>query len=482
MSAQAPPNILFIISDQHKWDVTGYAGHPHVRTPELDRLAAESVGFDQAICPSPLCVTSRAAIMTGTWPHTCRCFTGRSFPLPDVPTLGRVFRAAGYATGAIGKVHVHGETRARDLGFDDRQMRLYTYWFEDYIRAVGEDAVNTYATYRRPLARYQTSYNPTNTPIALRDEQMFDHLVVERCIGFLERHRDRPFFLWAGLDKPHPDWTAPAKFHTMYDPAQLALPPTAGETRTDMPNAWYASTRQIWAFDEPEVRHALAAYYANVSYLDAKVGELLAALDRLGLRDNTLVVYTTDHGEMLFEHGMVQKQNFFEASVRVPLLLRWPGVLPAGARRTTTANLIDLFPTYCEAAGVAAPAGLEGQSLLPAAASAAAADPARATFAEYYEWGFPERMLRTREWKYIHSVGETDQLYDLRADPHETRNLVAEPAYAPTRDALHARLMADWEVPDMRELKCGGRWNDIDEPRAQALMAEWLRTRRRIAF
>jgi hypothetical protein len=160
-------NVLLIISDPHRWDMAGHAGHPVVRTPHLDRLAADGVRLTQACCNSPLCVTSRASLLTGTCPHTCRALTNRAFPLPEMPTLGSVFRA------------------------------------------VGEEAVNTCATYRRPLARCQTVCNPTHVGIALAEEKVYDHLVVDRCVAFLERNRSRPFFLWAGIEKPHPDGERP---------------------------------------------------------------------------------------------------------------------------------------------------------------------------------------------------------------------------------------------------------------------------------
>ncbi len=478
-----PPNILFVISDQHQWRYAGCYGHAQVRTPHLDRLACEGLRFEQAYSQCPLCGPSRASILTGQFPHTNRQYTHGAFPLADAaPTLGQAFRAAGYVTGAIGKLHVLGETRQRDLGFDDRQMRIYTYQFEDYIRAVGEEAVNRYATYRQPLPRFQTVYNPTNSPVALRDDQMFDHLVVERSIAFLEQHRARPFLLWAGLEKPHTDWTAPAAFHAQYDPAAMRLPATVTEARTDMPNAWYASTRQSWCFDEEEIRHCLAAYCACVSYLDHQVGRLLAALDRLGLAENTLVVYSTDHGEMCFEHGMVQKQNFFEESVRVPLLFRLPGRIEAGVARRDPVALLDLFPTFCELAGVAAPGGLEGRSLAPVLRDAAASEPTRPVFSEYYDWGMPERMVRQGPWKYMYAVDDICQLYNLDADPRETHNRIDDPACREQVRRLHALAIDGWTPPDMRTVRHGGAWNRIDAPTSARLMNEWTAARRRIRY
>ncbi len=476
-------NILFIISDQHQWRYTGHGGHPVVQTPHLDQLAAQGVRFTDAYCQSPLCGPSRASVMTGLYPHTNRQYTHGGFPLPEaMPTLGTVFRQAGYATGAIGKVHVLGETRERDLGFDDRQMRLYTYNFADYIAAIGEEAVNRYATYRTPLPRFQTVYNPTNSPVELRDDEMFDHLVVERCIEFMTANQEQPFILWAGLEKPHTDWTAPARYHAMYEPREMVLPPTVGEDRTDMPNAWYASTRQSWCFDADEIRHCLAAYCANVTYLDDQVGRLLGTLDRLGLTEDTLVVYTTDHGEMAFDHGMVQKQNFFEESVRVPLLCRLPKGARAGTVQTGPVELLDLFPTFCELTGVTAPTALDGRSLVAALRTGAPLDAQRPVFSEYYEWGLPERMVRQGAWKYMHAEGDACQLYNLADDPRETRNLIADPACQAQAERLRACVLDGWEQPDMQAVPHGGPWNLISRETHIALMTEWRRTGRRVMY
>lgn len=455
-----PRNVLFILSDQHRADTLGCAGHPVVSTPNLDRLAADGLRYTQAYCQSPLCGPSRSAIMTGCYPHTCRAFTHECDALPDMPTLGSVFRQAGYATGAIGKVHVIGETRRRDLGFDERDLRYYTYDFEDYINAVGKDAVDRYCSPRKQLERFQTVYNPANAPVALDADKMFDALVVERCEQFLESHRDEPFFLWAGLEKPHPDWTAPAEYHRMYDPAKIALPATAFDDRRDMPEASYVSTRQVWCFTEDELRHCIAAYYANVSYLDAMIGRLLGKLEQLGLADDTLVVYASDHGEMLFDQGMVQKHNFFEGSAHVPLILRGPG-LPAAQTPDQLVQLIDLFPTMTQLTNVAPPPpeALEGRPLPGIGLGHGDdGDDDRAAFSEFYAWGMPERMIRQGDWKYIYSHGDICQLYNLRRDPLERINLIDDPRHDAVRQRLHARLMADWEMPDMTQVNFSGAW------------------------
>jgi arylsulfatase A-like enzyme len=216
------------------------------------------------------------------------------------------------------------------------------------------------------------------------------------------------------------------------------------------------------------------AYYANVTYLDSKVGLLLSALERLGLADRTIVVYTTDHGEMLFDHGMVQKQNFFEGSTHVPLLFHVPGTA-GGRREAGLVSLLDLLPTFCELADVEAPHGLEGDSLAPCLTGRGGLRD-RSICSEYYSWGFAERMIRRGDWKYMYAHGRPCQLYNLAADPHEQTNVVDSPDCRPVRDTLHAELMADWELPPPEELaNLQGAWNDRAEWYVK--FEEWCRQR-----
>jgi len=448
MPSAADYNVLLIISDQHRRDCAGCYGHGAVRTPNLDRLSAEGVRLAGAYCQSPLCGPSRSSLMTGTHCHTCRGLTHtQPVGLREVPTLGSVFRAAGYATGAIGKVHIRGESPDRDLGFDERALRYYTYGYADYVAAVGPDNVDRYNSYRPGAGVPRRDvYNAANRPVAMDEPAMYDALVVDRCIDFLTRRRGERFFLWAGLEKPHPEWYAPAEYHGLYDPAGLVLPETLREAPPDIPARPAAELRVGPRYSDEQVRGCLAAYYANVSYLDAKVGELLAAVERLGLAERTIILYTSDHGELLFDHGMVQKHCFFEPAVAVPLILANRGLFPAGAVREHVVGLIDLFPTLCDLTGLDRPEGLEGESILDVVSGAA--DPAgRETFSEFYSWAVPERMIRTDRWKYVYTHEDVDQLYDVARDPLERTNLARDPAFADVRRRLRDRVLTDWEMP-----------------------------------
>ena len=452
-------SVLFIISDQHKRSATGCYGHPLVRTPNIDRLAREGLLFASAYCQSPLCGPSRSSVMTGTHCHTCRGLTHtQPVPIRDVPTLGSVFRDAGYVTASIGKVHIRGEQPpeadadavggVRDLGFDHRELRYYTYEYRDYLEAVGPANVDRYNAYRKGagVARRDV-YNPANRPIEMEEPLMYDALVVQRCIRFMERHKGERFFLWAGLEKPHPEWYAPQEYHRLYDPARVALPQTLREGPPEIPKITREKLRIAERYSDEQVRGCLAAYYANVTYLDANVGRLLSALERLGLAERTMVIYTTDHGELLFEHGMCQKHCFYEPAVAVPLILANRRLFPAGAVREPIVSLIDLFPTLCELTGVDRPPGLEGQPILDVIDGGA--DPAgREAFAEFYSWGAPERMIRTPEWKYVYTHGDVPQLYDVKNDPLEQNNLAADAAHRELCRELERRVLAGWEMPE----------------------------------
>ncbi len=454
----APLNVLFLISDQHRFDALGCAGHPVVRTPNLDRLAASSVRFERAYAASPLCGPCRSALVTGRHVHRCGTLThGHMRRDMGLPLLGELFRGAGYATAAFGKVHVAGETDGNDLGFDERALRIYTPMANDYQHTIGLENFYKYASY---LPKYRppdappprNGINPANAPIELEEELILDRMVADRSIDFLERRGDAPFFLWVGLEKPHNEMYAPKRFHDLYDPDTIELPPDLAQPRDGFPDT-IADNPEFpvltpGAYTDRELRCAMAAYYANVSYMDEQAGRVLDALDRLGLAGRTLVVYTSDHGENLFNHGMVQKHCFFDTAVRVPLMVRRPAEPAAGAVRPQLAGLVDLFPTFADACGLAAPDGLDGRSLRPFLDDPAAPGP-DAVFSEYYSAGTAERMIRTGRWKYVHSEGDRHQLYDLENDPGELTNLAADPAFAATARELDARVCGGWAMPDL---------------------------------
>jgi arylsulfatase A-like enzyme len=369
-------------------------------------------------------------------------------PIKDLPTIGDAFRAGGYITGGIGKVHVLGETKSNDLGFDERALRIFEPPWVQYRDIVGREAVYEYANYSEPERFQRDSYNCANEPVHLERRLMYDDIVVGLCIDFMTRHKDGPFFLWAGLEKPHPEWYAPAEYHAMYSPSDMPLPETCRfKLNPDvLPRTLTGWGTKTDGMSDDEIRGAIAAYYANVTYLDDNVGKLLNALDKLGIAENTVTVYTSDHGENLFDHGLEQKHCFYESASAIPLIIRRPGKIEGGQRRNNLANLIDLFPTLAGMTGIKVPDSLEGRSLIPAL-EGVPDDSKTATYSEYYMWGAPERMIRTGRYKYIETVGEISQLYDLENDPNELRNLAVEPGHESLAARLKKWVTAGWELP-----------------------------------
>ena len=443
---EVPMNVLFIISDQHRRNAAGCYGDPVVRTPHIDRLAQEGVRFTDAYCPSPLCGPSRSAIVTGTHASTCGVHNHSYMDsLPDLPTMGSVFRDAGYVTGAIGKLHAAGETDERDLGFDKRGLRIYTAARGSYRDEVGDDVLRQYAGYMLDGRPARHVYNPSNTPVGMDENLMLDNLVVDRCIEFMRAQRNKPFFLWAGLEKPHPEWYAPARFHDMYDPAKMPLPPTASpETIADLPESVVPGHMRRRKDPDEKKRGMVAAYYANVSYMDWNVGRLLDALDELELRGDTVVVYTSDHGENLFEHGLIQKHCLFESAMGVPLVISHRD-LPVGSVCETPANLIDLFPTLAELAKIDPPSTLEGTSRVSAMQEGTAPE-GDAVTSECCLWGDRQRMVRSGRWKYI-LAGNDEVLFDMEFDPWEERNLAKDPAHAERCGELKKLALDGWNPP-----------------------------------
>jgi len=467
----AAPNVLFLFSDQHRADALGCAGHPHVKTPNLDRLAATGTRFTRAYAAAPICGPCRSAMITGRTVAHCGALThGHMHRDMGLPTLATIFRDAGYRTAAFGKVHVAGESDDNDIGFDERALEIYTPMKSDYQHAIGLEKFWQYCSYLPqyrpyPDARERHSYNLTNEPIQLEEEFILDHMSADRAIEFLKvagascsearragtgNSRHAPFLLYVGLEKPHTELYAPKRFHDLYDPAKMDLPENRHFDRCGLPD----TVRDNPAFPiadgltDDQMRHAMAAYYANVTYMDEQAGRVLDALDELGLSDSTIVVYSTDHGEHLFNHQMVHKLCFFEEAVRVPLILRIPGLTEAGTTRSQFASLLDLLPTFCDACGITPPPGLDGKSLLPTLTDDA---PLRdEVFSEFYDYGVAERMIRTERWKYVHSEGDRHQLYDLESDPQEDVNLLDDPRYAEICRELDARLCRDWAMPDLR--------------------------------
>ena len=485
-------NILILMGDQHRFDALGCAatgvapeertwlmgpaGEPLVRTPHLDRLAAGGVRFAQAVANLPVCVPCRHSFITGLYPHQIGILTNSHYwpDQPPVPTLGHRLGAAGYATAAVGKMHWKGRTAPEGhvpdkRGFAFRAGRGRSTEGPLDVRPAGDLALREGRRQEESTARFGTGGESRAGyvgDVALETgDDLPEAWLAGQAVDFLRRHHaadpQRPFCLLVSLDRPHPPCVVPADYAGRYDPGRVPLPPAPppGFVEDD-PHVRTQIARRGWGeMDEGERRLAVARYLANVTYVDACLGRVLEALADLGYEEDTLVVLLSDHGELLGERGgAYTKYSLYDAALRVPLLVRWPGVSRPGLVSHAPVELVDLMPTWLAAAGLEVPPLLPGRSLRPllegqdpsgAPAGGAAAGWRTATLSEQYTStsipGAPRGQwaLRERRYKLIERATGRSALYDLAEDPLEHHNRIDDPALADVRDRLRTQLLRD---------------------------------------
>lgn len=438
---QQRTNVLLIMADDLNNDLGTY-GHPMVKTPNLDRLAARGVRFDRAYTQFPLCSPSRVSLLTGLRPDTTRVHdlvTNFRTHLPDVVTLPQLFRRNGYAVTRVGKIYHYGNPgQIGTSGLDDPAS------WDAVVNPRGidkdEEPKLTNYTPARGLGS-ALAYYASPAP----DEAHTDGKVAAETIALMEQHRDKPFFIGAGFYRPHCPFIAPQKYFDMYPLDRIAAPPFQPAEMAQFPPPALFTTPPHWGLTEQQQRETIRAYYASISFLDANVGRLLDALDRLSLTDRTIVVFISDHGYHLGEQGQWMKQTLFERSVRAPLIVAGPGVPARGRSSTRIVEFLDLYPTLADLAGLTPPAGLHGRSLRPllkdpqAAWDRPAISQVRRGPAANPIMGY---TVRTEKWRYTEwdEGRRGTELYDEENDPHERRNLAAESQHAKTVAELQRLL------------------------------------------
>jgi uncharacterized sulfatase len=437
------PNVLFIAVDDLNCDLGCY-GHPQVRSPNIDRLAARGVRFERAYCQFPLCNPSRASFLTGLRPDTTGVLDNVTHfreNLPEVVTLPQAFARGGYFVARVGKLFHYGvPNQIGTPGLDDPSS------WQQTVNPRGRDKDDERLI---TSALPGTGFGGTLSWLAAdgTDDEQTDGRAAEAAVKLLEEHRGRPFFLAVGFYRPHTPYVAPRKYFDLYPLDSIALPRVPADDRAVRPAAAFSVSPANYGLDDDLLKRSIQAYRASTTFMDDQVGKLLDALDRLELRDKTIVVFFSDHGYHLGDHGLWQKMSVFENSARVPLVIAVPGAAGAGQVSPRVAELIDLYPTLAELCGIEAPADLEGRSLAPLLDDPAApGKPASYTLVTRVGPRGPllGRSVRDERYRYTEWAGGRAgvELYDYRADPAETKNLAADPAQVGNVARLKALLAA----------------------------------------
>jgi iduronate 2-sulfatase len=441
--ADRPPNVLFIAIDDLNTRLHCY-GHSHIHSPRIDRLAARGVRFDRAYCQYPSCGPSRASLLTGLRPEETDVLNNQTNfrdRLPDVVTLPQQFRSRGYHVARVGKIFHQGvPIDIGTSGLDDPSS------WDEVVNPRGrdrdeEDQLIVYTP--DLLLQDRMSYLAADGT----DEEQTDGKVATETIRLLERHQDQPFFIAAGFYRPHIPYIAPQKYFELYDIQRTLLAGLPPGYRDTVPAAALASTRTWPNFGTTELqaRECILAYDACVSLVDAQVGRLLDAVDRLGLTDSTIVVLWGDHGYHLGEHGLWRKNSLFEESARAPLIIAAPGIRSDSHDCRRIVEFVDIYPTVLELAGIPISDHLAGKSLKPLLEDPTAAwDRPAFTQVQFgkNENAVPGRAVRTDRWRYIQWDGGRDgeQLYDHHNDPKEMHNLADDPQYEDVVSRLRSVL------------------------------------------
>ena len=473
------PNVLLIVADQMKASASPLYGGPAGTTPALERLAAHGTTFDRAITPSPLCVPARVALLSGRWPHATGARRNET-PMPaGTRHAFRVWKEAGFHTALIGKDHCFAEPDDLVLfdvrcpldhdGPPEHDPPVGMAWPKSDAEIAAAHAPRRAMPRQAPAISYRVSdVDPEATGTGLVAAQ------TERWLE--ERAADaRPFAAWVSFPDPHTPYEVPRPWAETVPPESIELPPIEAPDDPALPerNRVLRRILDVGSAGEEERRRLAAVYQAMVRFVDHGVGRILDALDRTGLRKDTIVVFTSDHGDFAGEHGMTRKGGvFYDCLIRVPLIVSWPGRVPEGAREPSPVNLVDLTPTLLRLQGLPVPAGMQGQPL----PTVTDAPPREATVSEYGAGGPPctladmdrlpaahgleaskatlrwreaegrRKAVRTRRYTYVTDpMGDLDELYDHETDPHELRNLAHDPAHADVVRTMREHLLA-WSL------------------------------------
>lgn len=458
------PNILLVMTDQQRRDTIAALGNPIIRTPTLDRLVREGSAFTSAYTPSPVCVSARCALLTGLPPHVSGCTDNMAMP-QERASLMEQLRDRGYQTHGVGKMHFTPDStkmwgyESRDISEEITPLDNTSDDFCAFLREQGYEHVHEPHGVRSEMYYIP---QPSQLPADLHNTAW----VADRSIDFLERRdRSRPFFMWSSFIKPHPPFETPTPWNKLYRTAAMPAPfrPEGFESLLTFWN--YFQNRYKYrdsGYDPLLARTIRAAYYACISFIDFHVGRIFEALgDDI---DNTLIVYTSDHGELLGDYGSYGKRSMLNAAVGIPMLVRQPGVFEAGQCVESPTSLIDLWPTFLTAAGASADQASVSPEGIDLAALAANPDARDMAYSQISHGQRGLYMAASRDLKYVYSAADgRELLFDLQTDPEETRNMVGNPLYVARLTMMRQHLIERFQKDGYLDPLDGDTWRQFDK-------------------
>lgn len=451
---QSKPNIVMIMADQFTSNAIGALGHPAVKTPNLDRLVHSGATFENCYCNSPICVASRASFLTGKHISKIGVYdNGSEFPA-SLPTFVHHLRRGGYETVLSGKMHFIGPDQLH--GFESRLTKdIQPSTFDltpDWTKGV-------YANPGTGVKRLKNSGVCGWNKILDYDEKVL-HRTLEQIRTFSMREKQKPFFLCASFFHPHDPFEITQEYWNMYRDTDIPVPDVPPKRLDDMHpfNQWIQMHHEIDTCEltEEEIQKNRRAYYGMVTYFDDKVGQIIDELERMNIVDNTMIVVTSDHGEMLGEHGMWFKRTFFDPAAKVPLIVSYPERFPAGKKVNKVVSLVDLAATLMQMADVPEYnkwiSAMDGDSFEPLLVGDDAGWKDE-VICEYYGEGpiHPMIMLRKGRYKYVHVHEHEPLLFDMVQDPYETRNLAVLPDYAHILARFASRVMNQFDMQQIEK-------------------------------
>ncbi len=439
------PNIVFICSDQHSYKYAGFAGHPIVKTPNLDRIAKKGTVFTNAYCGNPVCVPSRTSMMTGMYASDCESYCNSTVWDGSHPLWSKRLKDNGYHCWATGKLDLNDSF---DSGFEEVDTKNGHQYKPD-ITSLFRSPVGYRIKERDGVDGQQ------------RDHRNDDANKTRAALEFIQhesRELNKPWALYAGLHQPHPSFVALDDYFNQYYPNNVDMPNVPPGYLEDL-HIVYQELRHFKRIATPipeeRIRRARAAYYGMITELDEYIGQILKSLEETNQLKNTIFIYTSDHGEALGEHGLWYKNNLFDVSARVPLVISGPGI-PKGKQVNTPVGHVDLVATILEWGGLQKPKELRGHSLVPLMHGKKGGHPGYA-FCETHSEGncTGSFMIRKGDWKYIHFTWYDDMLFNLKNDPNELNNLINDPETADVQKELKSILSAlvDTEKVTMNAFK-----------------------------